>query len=117
VKVEKEVDMNSDKKEIEIETLTTYKEFRLGSDAEVTIKATNKTKENKDVAIIVGVFNKDGRLVNYGAVEQNIKANENVNLTADLPLPNKGEYTVKAFVWDSLNGMNSISKVIEIPVK
>ncbi|KHO39849.1 hypothetical protein OR62_03755, partial [Clostridium tetani] len=117
IKDEKEVDINSDKKEIEIKTLTTYKEFKLGSDAEVTIKATNKTKENKDVALIVGVFDKDGRLVNYGAVEQNIKANENVNLTAELPLPNKGEYIVKAFVWDSLDGMKPMSKVIEIPVK
>ncbi|CDI48806.1 Ig-like domain-containing protein [Clostridium tetani] len=117
VKAEKEVDPNSDKKEIQIKTLTIDKEFKLGSDAKVTIKATNKTKENKDAALIVGVFNKDGQLVNYGAVEQNIKADEDVKLTVNLSLQKEGEYTVKAFVWDSLDKMNSISKVIEIPVK
>ncbi|RXI46144.1 hypothetical protein DP130_11305 [Clostridium tetani] len=106
-----------EKKIIEIENLTTKKEFKLGSDAKVTIKATNKTKENKDAALIVGVFNKDGQLVNYGAVEQNIKADEDVKLTVNLSLQKEGEYTVKAFVWDSLDKMNSISKVIEIPVK
>ena len=114
---DEKIEIKEETKEFEIENLTTKKEFKLGSDAKVTIKATNKTKENKDVALIVGVFNKDGRLVNYGAVEQNIKANENVNLTADLSLQKEGEYTVKAFVWDSLDKMNSISKVIEIPVK
>ncbi|AAO35351.1 hypothetical protein DP149_07850 [Clostridium tetani] len=117
VKDEKEVDPNSDEKKIEIENLTTKKEFKLGSDAKVTIKAINKTKENKDAALIVGVFNKDGQLVNYGAVEQNIKADEDVKLTVNLSLQKEGEYTVKAFVWDSLDKMNSISKVIEIPVK
>ncbi|BDR63634.1 prenyltransferase/squalene oxidase repeat-containing protein [Clostridium tetani] len=111
------IEIKEETKEFEIENLTTKKEFKLSSDAKVTIKATNKTEENKDAALIVGVFNKDGRLVNYGAVQQNIKANENVNLTVDLSLPKEGEYTVKAFVWDSLDGMNSISKVIEIPVK
>ena len=114
---DEKIEIKEETKEFEIENLTTKKEFKLGSDAKVTIKATNKTKENKDAALIVGVFSKDGRLVNYGAVEQNIKANENVNLTADLSLQKEGEYTVKAFVWDSLDKMNSISKVIEIPVK
>ncbi|NSJ90853.1 DUF4430 domain-containing protein, partial [Coprococcus sp. MSK.21.13] len=106
-----------EKNSIEIENLTIDKEFKLGCDAKVTIKATNKTEENKDAALIVGLFNKDGKLVNYGAAEQNIKVNENVNLTVGLPLPKEGEYTVKAFVWDSLDGMKPISKVIEIPVK
>ena len=117
VKAEKEVDPKPEKKSIEIENLTIKKEFKLGSDAEITIKAINQTKENKDAALIVGVFNKDGQLVNYGAVEQNIKADEDVKLTVNLSLQKEGEYTVKAFVWNSLNGMNSISKVIEIPVK
>ncbi|WP_270474620.1 hypothetical protein [Clostridium cochlearium] len=118
IKEEKPVEEpKPEKNSIEIENLTIDKEFKLGCDAEVTIKATNKTEENKDAALIVGLFNKDGQFVNYGAAEQNIKVNENVNLTVGLPLPKEGEYTVKAFVWDSLDGMKPISKVIEIPVK
>ncbi|WP_270474621.1 DUF4430 domain-containing protein [Clostridium cochlearium] len=113
----KEEEPKPEKKSIEIENLTTDKEFKLGCDAEVTIKATNKTEENKDAALIVGLFNKDGQFVNYGAAEQNIKVNENVNLTVGLQLPKEGEYTVKAFVWNSLNEMEPLSKVIEIPVK
>ncbi|NOH15827.1 prenyltransferase/squalene oxidase repeat-containing protein [Clostridium cochlearium] len=114
---DEKVEVKEETKEFEIKNLTAKKEFKLGTDEEIIIKAINKTKENKDVALIVGLFNKDGKLVNYGAVEQNIKVNENVNLTVGLPLPKEGEYTVKAFVWDSLSGMNPMSKVIEIPVK
>jgi hypothetical protein len=34
-----------------------------------------------------------------------------------MKLPEREVYKLKAFVWDSLKEMNSISDVIEIPVK
>ncbi|RXI76011.1 Ig-like domain-containing protein, partial [Clostridium tetani] len=117
IKDEKEVDPNSDKKKIKIKNLTTDKELKLGSDAKITIKATNNTNEAEDAALIVGLFNKEGELMNYGAVEQKIDIKKDVDLKVSLRIPNKGEYIVKAFVWDSLDGMNSVSKFIKIPVK
>ncbi|WP_315116128.1 DUF4430 domain-containing protein [uncultured Clostridium sp.] len=103
--------------EIEIENLTEVKEFKLGTDAKVTVQAINNTKEAKNTALIVGLFDKDGKLVNYAAAEQSINGGKTVKLKVNLKLPKESGYTVKAFVWNGLEDMTPLSNIIEIPVK
>ncbi|WP_051542253.1 Ig-like domain-containing protein [Clostridium lundense] len=103
--------------DLEIKNLTNVKEFKLHSDAKIAIQAVNNSKESKNVTLIVGVFDKNGRLTNYVAVKQSIESGKNVELNGILKLPKEGEYAVKAFVWDDLEDMRSLSNVIEIPVK
>src|SRR3712207_883350 len=96
-------------KDIDIENLTKDTEFKLGSQANIIVKAINHSKDNKDVALIVGIFNKDGKLISYGASEKNIKKDENTKLQVTLAIPKQEQYAVKAFVWDSLEKMNCLS--------
>ncbi|WP_164508967.1 DUF4430 domain-containing protein [Clostridium rectalis] len=104
-------------KDLEIKNLTNTKEFKLGTEAKVTIKAVNNCNEEKSGALVVGLFNNDGKLINYASAEQIIKSKDNVILKVWLKLPNEGEYTIKAFLWDNLDNMKPLSNVIEIPVK
>lgn len=105
-----------EKPDFKIENMTNVKEFKLGTQAKVTIKATNISKENKEATLVLGLFDEDNKLVNYGAVDEEIKAKDSVKLNVMLAIPNKGQYKVKAFVWDSLEGMKPLSDAIEIPV-
>ncbi|WP_027626638.1 DUF4430 domain-containing protein [Clostridium lundense] len=102
---------------IEIKNLTDVKEFRVGNDAKITVQAINNTKEAKNTALIVGLFNKDGKLANYVAAKQSIESGKTVELNGIIKLPKEGEYTIKAFVWNGLEDMIPLSNVIEIPVK
>ncbi|MBU5485616.1 DUF4430 domain-containing protein [Clostridium sp. MSJ-11] len=103
--------------EIEIKNLTNVKEFKLGTDAKIIVQAINNGKEAKDAALIIGLFDKDGEFVNYVAAKQSIESGKTIELNGIIKLPKEGQYTVKAFVWDGLEDMNSLSNVIEIPVK
>ncbi|SQC01349.1 DUF4430 domain-containing protein [Clostridium tetanomorphum] len=103
--------------EIEIKNLTDVKEFKSGTDAKITVQAINNTKETKNVALIVGLFDKNDRLVNYAAAEQSLDEGKSVNLRVNLKLPKENGYTVKAFVWNGLDDMTPLSSSIEIPVK
>ncbi|MBU5485614.1 DUF4430 domain-containing protein [Clostridium sp. MSJ-11] len=103
--------------DLEIKNLTDVKEFNLNSNAKISIQATNNSKESKNVTLIVGLFDEDGKLINYVAANQSIESGKNVELNGVLKLPKEGEYAVKAFVWDSLEEMNYISNTIEIPVR
>ncbi|WP_027626637.1 prenyltransferase/squalene oxidase repeat-containing protein [Clostridium lundense] len=107
----------NENKEFKINNLTDVKEFRVGTDAKITVQAINNTKEAKNAVLIVGLFNKDGKLVNYVAAKQSIESGKTVELNGIIKLPKEGEYIIKAFVWDSLQDMTQISNVIEIPVK
>ncbi|NMM63543.1 cell surface protein [Clostridium sp. P21] len=102
-------------KTIEISNLTQEKQFNLGNDAQITIQAANKGSEAKNVSLIVGIYDNNGALVSYGASEQNINASSSVKLRVTLKLPDKGNYTVKGFVWNGLEEMTPISYPIEIP--
>ncbi len=103
--------------DVEVKNITAQTEFKIGDEAKITVQAINNGKEGKKVVLIVGLFNKDGKLINYAAAEQNIDSGKNVNLTGMIKLLNEAGTTIKAFVWDSLDEMNPLSNTIKIPVK
>ncbi|WP_315116126.1 hypothetical protein [uncultured Clostridium sp.] len=107
----------SEDKEFQIKNLTEVKEFKPGNDAKITVQAINNTEKAKNAALIVGLFDENGKLVNYVGAEQSIENGKSVEISGIIKLPKEGEYTVKAFVWDDLEEMNSLSNVIEKPVK
>lgn len=102
---------------VEIEKISPESEFALGSDARVTIRATNKNTTCQAVTLIVAVYDDSNKLVNLVAVHQDLLSGQSAEITGLLRLPSTGRYTVKSFVWDTLQGMQPLSKVIEIPVK
>lgn len=107
-----------DKKNIEVKNLTTALEFKLGSEAKITVEAINKLKIDKEGTLIVALYNKENdKMINYVAVKSTIKNGESEKLEAMLKLPKQGIYEIKAFVWDNMKNMQSLSNEIIIPVK
>ena len=95
-----------------ISDLTNKDYFLKGELAKITIKVENVLDKPQDAALIVGLFDKEGRMVNIVAVEQNVTGGDIVNLNAYVKLPSTGEYELKAFVWDSLDKANPLSNVL-----
>lgn len=112
-----DVEKPSENKDFQINNLTNTKEFKLGTDGKITVQAINNTKEDKNVSLIIGLFDENEKLINYVAAKQSIESGKTIELNGVIKLPKEGKYTVKAFVWDSLDNMIPLSNTIEIPVK
>jgi hypothetical protein len=104
---------------VAIENLTTVDHFTLGSDAKVRIRATNNTVQDQSVGLIAGLYTDDNKMVTFGVAQQKIVSNGEVELEVMLQIPSSGNYKVKYFVWDSLEGMRPIKGAIPgvIPVQ
>lgn len=102
---------------IQITNLTKDTVFNLGNDAKITIQATNKSDKDQDVSLIVALYDNADQFVNYVCAKQTITKGDSSVLTSMMKLPKEGVYKLKAFVWDSMEAMNSLSDTIEIPVK
>ena len=100
---------------LEAELLTQVETFKANEDAKLEYKITNNMSEEKEVTLIIGVYNASNKLIGYVKTSKLVKAGEIVNLGSTIALP-AGAYKVKAFVWDNLNGMNPYIDAIEIPV-
>lgn len=105
-----------DECDFKVENLNKEKQFKLGSQPKIFIRAINNTKEEKEAELIVALYNKQGKILNLGSSYQKIAPNNTVGLRVLLSVPDKGDYVIKTFVWDSLDGMKPISNAIEIPV-
>gem|GEM_PF-2463395 len=104
-------------KEVNIKNITKAKEFKLGEEAKIAVEATNNSKIDKKASVIIALYDNNNKIIDYLALKNIIKSGEKVELEGMMSLPKSGQYKVKAFVWDSLEEMNSFSEVIEIPVK
>lgn len=106
-----------DKEEIKVENLTDENSFKLGQEGKVRLKVTNTFKEEKDLDFIVGLYDDNNKLVDYISLENKIKANKSTVLESMMVMPSNGKYTVKVFLWDNLDNMNSLCDNIVIKVK
>lgn len=113
----KGVTLVKDGQTIKVENITGVTEFKLGQDASIKVKATNLVDREQDATLVVGLFDDNNRLVNYVAVSKKLSSKEEVVLSARMRLPQSGNYKLKAFVWDNIDTMNSISKTLEFSVK
>ncbi|TCT15472.1 Ig-like protein group 3 [Natranaerovirga pectinivora] len=87
-------------------------ELIASSDIVVKADITNVSEEAKEATLIVALYNADNTMVNYARVQWTAEVDENRTLEAGFKLPeNVDGYKVKAFIWDSLQGMRAISNV------
>lgn len=49
-------------------------------------------------------------LVNYSTINRNLKAKEEIEVSAGFLVPQTGEHYVKVFLWDELDKQNIIMK-------
>lgn len=110
--------IENEKEDFKIENLTKKTEFQLGSDAKVIVKAINNFKKSKEATLIIALYDKDNsNMVTYAAVEGMIKGGEEEFLETVIKVPKEGNYQLKAFVWDNVEDMNSMSSEMIIPIK
>lgn len=102
---------------IEITNLNSGSTFKLGNDAKVSVKAVNNSDKDKDTLLVVALYDENNKFVSYSCGKNNIKKGDSSILTSIMNLPKEGTYKMKAFVCDSLENMNSISNVIDIPLE
>ena len=101
---------------LEVELLTNIGTFKIGEDNKLEYRVTNNTSEEKEVTLIIGVYNEINKLVGDVEISKIVKVGEILKLeSGNIKLP-AGACKVKAFVWDSLNKMNPYIDAIEIPV-
>jgi uncharacterized protein YjdB len=108
---------NNTPKLLQITNLTAGSSFKLGDDAKVSVKAENNSGKDQDVSLIVALYNESNKFINYVCGKQTIKNGDSSILTTMMKLPEEGAYKLKAFIWDSLEDMNPLSDVIDIPVQ
>ncbi|WDC84970.1 hypothetical protein PL321_05315 [Caloramator sp. mosi_1] len=93
-------------------------EYISGSDAKISINAKNVTSQDRTATLIVGLYDKNNKLVNCISGKYIIKSNDAVEMQAKLKLDkNTKGYKIKAFVWDQMDTMKSISKGYEFIIK
>ncbi|WP_373899191.1 S8 family serine peptidase [Haloimpatiens sp. FM7315] len=80
------------------------------------VRVTNNTEKATSATLIVGVFNDKNQMVNVAVINQIVGSKSSVDIKAMLMIPQEGNYTVKCFVWDTLDSMVPLSEVISLPV-
>lgn len=104
---------------IDINLENTEKSFKFGGQANVTINANNDMPQDQCVTLIVALFNKNNKMISYGASKQDIKSGKDVRLSVMMSLPSAGsdgDYVIKCMVWDSIEDMNPLTDPIAIPI-
>ncbi|MGI2297646.1 DUF4855 domain-containing protein [Paenibacillus sp. GXUN7292] len=102
---------------IEIVKLSPETSFKLGEEAKVTVKATVRSTSSAQMTLIMGLYDKaSNQLVSYNAISQSLDSGKSVEVTGLIKLPKTGQYEVRCFVWDSLDGMIPLSEPIHIAV-
>lgn len=87
-----------------------------GTDIKGSVEITNNTERVVPAIIIVALFDKDDRIVNYSTASQQIGSNAVINLEVGFRLPvNVEGHKIKAFVWDSWEGMKPLSNMVSFP--
>lgn len=104
-------------KEIEVLNTTKKEAFNSGKEEKVSLKVTNNNNNNKKVVLLVGLYDKDNKMVKCEILNSTIEGKSNKELEKTINIPNKGNYVVKSFLWDNIDDMNNLSDSIIIPVK
>lgn len=80
------------------------------------VSIANETGEERQASLIVALYDEKGSMVNLSYVDKLIGAGETVTLNAGFLLPKHvKDYSLKVFVWDSLEGMQPLSEAVVFP--
>lgn len=84
----------------------------------ITVRIKNNEEKSQNVALMVGLYDENNKMIDHSCVNKQIKANEEVLLTAGVLIPDKGKYKLKGFVWDdSDNGISHIKNPIKLNIQ
>lgn len=92
--------------------------FRNGEEAGVKVEIKNNTDKTEEVTLIIVLYDIDkNQMINYTYVTKRIKENDDEIVAGGFLIPRRGEYEIRAFLWDNLRDMNILADPIYIEVK
>ncbi|SHK08521.1 lactocepin [Hathewaya proteolytica DSM 3090] len=89
---------------IVVEHLTKVDKIANGQDVVYKIAVTNKGDKPQKVTLICGIYDMENRLEDLATVEKIVQPGKKAYLTVSVKVPDKGDYKMKAFVWDAISG-------------
>lgn len=108
---------------LQIEKISGGTSFKPGDTAKVTVRAINTGNSIKNAALVMALYNKNGeviKLLDLTAGKHAIGVGQSVEMTGIINIPknldSNSVYTIKCFIWDSVDGMTPLSNAIEVPV-
>lgn len=85
--------------------------FALGKQASVTINAINQASMQKNITLVLALYDSNNKMVDLVTAKETVDANSTIPLTDSISIPQAGKYTLKYFVLDDLNAMTPLSNV------
>lgn len=84
--------------------------FTHGGVASVTVKMTNNTGASQQATLILCLYDNTSKsMENYAYASGEVAAGAQVEITTEgFSIPASGDYSVRAFVWDSFEGMRPL---------
>ena len=99
---------------LEISTVETLN-IESGKDAEIMLNISNSSNKDISAYLINGLYEEDtNKLVSYYYIKSTIPANGDVEWGSCIPIPENGNYKIKAFAWDKLSDTNVISNILDV---
>ncbi|MCT4604657.1 MAG: lectin like domain-containing protein [Marinisporobacter sp.] len=94
------------------------KDFSNGEEAFVKVKIKNEGSKEQKVALMVGLYDENNKMINHSYMNENIKPTEEMKVSASVFVPKSGKYKVKGFVWDdSDKGICYMKEPIELNIQ
>ena len=93
---------------LKVENISDVKYLNLNKDSQLNLKLTNNYKQDKNIEVILGYFDKNNKMISMSKSNQNIKSKGNTNLKLDLNKNIKNVHKVRVFFWDSIEDMNNL---------
>lgn len=93
---------------IQVENLTDSTALRNGATFTARIRAANLGDQANGAALIVCLYDEQMRMVDCVATERKLAPKAAEYLSGTLTIPDKGRYTAKVMVWNSLDSMESL---------
>ncbi|RXI47730.1 hypothetical protein DP145_08310 [Clostridium tetani] len=116
IKASFNVKVVDNKKAFSIEMLNN-ESLKNGEDARISVKTKSNAESEKEVNIIVALYNKSNeKMISYSCSEKSIKVEKDEIINTGFSIPKEGEFIAKILVWDDLKKGNSYCKPIILDI-
>ncbi|SHK40881.1 Ig-like domain-containing protein, partial [Paramaledivibacter caminithermalis] len=91
--------------------------FKKGEEAKLRLRIMNNDSVDRNVMLIMVLYDKENNISKWTFTSEKIKIGQIKELKTVLTIPKKGEYKVKAMIWDDMESMKALSPVIKVDVE
>lgn len=89
--------------------------IRAGEYTEFPLKVRNKLTEEKEVSLVIAVYDEEDRMIDYLYIWDKLIPGESTEIEGGLRIADEAVY-IKSYIVDSLEGIKPVSNTIKMPV-